>query len=210
LQLKIVPLPASVTSQAPAEKVVSAGLQVSFVLPPSANFSLDCSAIPAALAQLDIICTLPGLLEGATVVATIGRVTAEAIATPPFANSGGTGSTGAVGGGGGSTSTVTSPATTGGFTSTPSGGGSVALSSGSAGTGTGSSGPGPTVSSLPKGRATPEASPSLLPVALSKPVKAGLLFWLLLLAAIAGGALVWLTGVLDATPATPCPLEERE
>ena len=198
--LKITPLPQTQTSQAPAEEIKSGGLQVSFAIPPSASLSIDCSILPAQLAQLGIVCHLPDVLQGATFTATIARVTATAIATPPFANppAGPLPSLG---------STQGAPAASGAVPAVPSSG-SSAYSSGAGNTQLAATTP--QVAGTPSSGATPSGSRPLSLITLSSPVKAGLIGWLLVVALIMGAGLRRLGLFLEDAPPTACPLEGEE
>ncbi|HZU78891.1 MAG TPA: choice-of-anchor P family protein [Acidimicrobiales bacterium] len=188
LDLKITPLPQTETNQAPAEQITSGGLQISFSLPSNINLSLNCTSLPSQLAQLGILCTIPDVMQGMSFTFTIGRVTAEAIAAPPFAISvdqaglgllPGVGATAADSGSGGPLDLGLPGATTG-ATGTP------------AGTGT-----------VPN-----QSIRHAAPVSLSSPIGAGLLIGLLAAAALVGLGLRRLTGLLGAPAADDCPLEE--
>jgi hypothetical protein len=185
LNLKIVLLPQTETHQAPAEKITSGGLQVSFTVPAIALPKLDCTS----LGQLSVVCTLPGLLQGASVTVTIARVTATAIATPPFPLP---------------PTAPISPSGPGG--GSPSGGGvpPVALP--------GVVSPAPTGVPAPVA-VTPAPGPqslgNLRPLALSTPVKVGLIVFLLVVAAAIGAALVRMARNLNKPPPSTCLLEGR-
>lgn len=197
------PLPVVESNQAPAEEITAGGLKISLALPSNASVNLDCSALPSQLSQLGVLCTLPGFLTGSSLTFTLGRATATAIATPPFpvdlgsgplpTDSGllgnlGTSSTAA----GVAASISTLPATS----SSPS----------LAGT------PVPTASApAPRSNRPGGTLGAITPASLSKPVKAGLLVSLLILAAIAGAGLVRMTRYIpDLPPASNCPLEETQ
>jgi len=194
------PLPVVETNQSPAEEITAGGLKISLALPSDASVNLDCSALPSQLSQLGVLCTLPGFLTGSSLTITLGRATATAIATPPFPLDLGSGSlptdTGVLGSLGGSTTAAGVAAS---MSTLPTGSSSPSLAgtpTTPAGGTSRSNGPGGTLGAI-------------TPAALSKPVKAGLLVSLLILAAIAGAGLVRMTRhIPDLPPASNCPLEE--
>jgi hypothetical protein len=203
LNLKVVTLPEVKKTDVPAGAVTSGALQISFTLPSQVNLNVDCSALkalPEQLQQLAIICTFPGLLTGASVTFTLGRVTAQAVATPPFDLSGLSGpppvSTPAL---------PTQPVSTGAAT-VPAVTGNAALPGANLGPGTVT--PGTPPETAPQVAAPPQALGPSQDVALSKPVGGGLLFFLLLLGGLAGGLLLWMSTLLDAVPGAACPLED--
>lgn len=182
LHLKIVPLPQSETSQAPAEQISSGGLQISFSLPSNLSLSLNCTALPSQLAQLGTLCTLPGLLQGLSFTLTIGRVSAEAIAAQPFALGVEQAALGPLPG------------------STGTGIGASPIDLGST----------PTAAS-PSSAGAPVPSQSLkktAPIALSSPIGVGLLVALLAVAAALGLGLRRMTGLVGASALAQCPDEE--
>lgn len=213
IDLKMMMLPQQTISQAPAEQITSAGLQISFSLPAAIDPSLDCSALnslPSELQQLSVICTLPGLIQGASLTLTLARVTAQAVATPPFGS--GPSSTPITPNGAGTVPTASSPSASG--TST---GGTGNLAPTTAGS-TGSSVQSPSIagtstpaSSQPRPEAPVSSGPptSLITASLSSPVKAGLLVFLLILAATSAVGLVQMGRVLEAPPKNVCLLEEQ-
>jgi len=200
--VSITPLPQVETNQAPAEEITAGGLKISMALPSDASVNLDCSALNSLpsqfsqLQQLGVLCTLPGFLQGSSLTLILGRSTATAIATPPFPVDLGGSATGVLGSAGGASTAA----------------GAAASMSGLA---TGSASPslaGTPVTSAPSAGRTPSslgALGALTPAAMSEPVKAGLLVFLLILAAIAGTGLVRMTRhIPDLPPASNCPLEE--
>ncbi|HWE57287.1 MAG TPA: hypothetical protein VG435_17405 [Acidimicrobiales bacterium] len=209
IQLKIKVLPQTETSKAPAEQITSGGLQVSFALPANLDANLNCSALNALgpLSQLSVLCTLPGLLQGASVTLTLDRVTAEAIATPPFGSSlpGSSVSTPPLPVSGSSPSLGNPSASLPAAISTPSGAAVSASGPALAGNPTpvAQSGSPPTTAA-----ALPSAPTNLVSASLSSPVRAGLVFFLLVLAGLAGGALVRMVKTIDAPLPMPCPLED--
>ena len=205
LNLKITALPQVISTKQPAASVTSGGLQITFALPSQLNLNVDCAALnalPQALQQVAIICTLPGLLTGANVTITLARVNAQAVASPPFDISGLSSQPS-------SAPSTAVPVTTGSSAppvSTSSGAETGVLPGGGGGTTSGllttPTGPAPQV-------AEPAASaPPTQQVALSKPVGSGILIGLLLLAALAGGVLLWTSTLLEAAPGAACPLED--
>ena len=195
-QISMSPLPQTETNQAPTEQVTSGGLRISLALPANATVNLDCSSLPSQLSQLGVLCTLPGFLSGASLTFTIGRSTATAIATPPFPLDlgGGLGGISSDLGGSGTAAGVSAalqslPATS----SSPSLAGTPVTSA-----------------ALPSPVTSKSAGiAALTPAALSEPVKAGLLIFLLVLAAVAGTGLIRLTRYIpDTPPGSNCPLEE--
>jgi hypothetical protein len=203
LNLKIVPLPVDETRQGTVESISSGGLRLSMALPSSASTTLDCSALPSQLSQLSVLCTLPGELQGATMTLTLARSTATAIASLPFNLGGGTG-----GGIPPVTVPVSLPTSSGGSgqTSSPS------STTGQAATTTGQ---GPSIAG---GSTAPTTSAgngssglgSIAPVSLSRPVKAGLLIFLLVLAGAVGAGLVRMGRHLeDPVADTICPLDQE-
>jgi hypothetical protein len=214
LGLKITTLPVTKTGQAPAEKVTSGGIQVSFQLPSSLSLSLNCSFLPSALSQLSTLCTLPGFLQGLSVTLTLGRVSAEAVATPPFSTPGGSlpGSPSAPASPSGSSSSTgsssgsTALATTGSIAApSPSGGSSQPTSAmPTYSTPSGSASP-----ASPAGT-TPATVASAVPISLSTPVKAALVALLLVLAAAIGAGL-WKVGnnLEGRADASSCPLDKE-
>ena len=195
LDLKVVPLPRAETRHAPAEKITSAGLQISFAAPPSVGSSINCSTLPQ---QLNTVCTLPGLLQGATMTLTIGRVSATAIAALPFAPSAAQGpGLGAPPASVGDSALPLPPAAG----AEQFAGTSFGSASGSGATSGGGAGLAPSL---------PAASPlGLRPASLSRPVRAGLVVFIELLAAAIGLALLALAGSLKRPPPGICSLEER-
>lgn len=200
--VSMTPLPLVQTSQAPTEQITAGGLKISLALPSDASVNLDCSALPSQLSQLGVLCTLPGFLTGSSLTITLGRATATAIATPPFPMDLGSGSlptdTGLLGNLGGSTTAAGVAASISTLPATSSS---------------------PALAGTPVTQATPGGAPrsngaggtlgTLTPASLSRPVKAGLLVGLLILAAIAGAGLVGMTRhIPDLAPASNCPLEE--
>ncbi|MBV8385621.1 MAG: hypothetical protein JO155_02390, partial [Acidimicrobiia bacterium] len=179
LKLEITPLPQKESKKAPAEQVMSGGLQISFVLPSLPDLRLNCTSLPPQLAQLGVLCTLPDVLKGISATLTIGRVTATAIGAPPFDLSalgqdvGGLpsvlGATASDLGGGNSGLTLPPPNTIGATGST-----------------------GPSAGSLPTERL------SVAPISLSSPIGLGLLVSLLAVAFACGLFLRRLTGALGA------------
>jgi hypothetical protein len=199
--ISMTPLPETETSQSPTETITSAGLKISLSLPSDLSVNLDCgSIIPAQASQLDVLCTLPGLLQGASLTITIGRATATAIATPPFpVDLGGLG-----GGGGGLIGDTGGSATAAGA--------AAAIQSSPA---TGAEAPSLSATPLNSGSPTTAPAPShgslgaLTPVDLSHPIRAGLLVWLLILAGVVGAGIIRMGKQLDVAPPTSvCPLEE--
>jgi hypothetical protein len=188
LNLKITALPLSQTSQPPAEQITSAGLAISFSLPPSVKVNVDCSALPPQLAQLGIFCHVPDELRGLHVTFTVARATATAIGAPPFAAPG-SGSTSPI---------VTAPGT---------GVGTVALVPQAS-----PGGPAAVPGVAPE-YAPPAAGARTLPTqvaaSLSSPVTAGLLAIVLAIALGCGLVLRRVTARL-ATAVGPagCPLED--
>jgi hypothetical protein len=197
--ISMTPLPETENNQAPTEQITAAGLKISLALPPDASVNLDCSALPSQLSQLGVLCTLPGFLQGSSLTLTIGRATATAIATPPFPVD--LGGSGPLGGDTGLLGTVGGSATAAGVAASLS-----TLPATSS----------PSLAGTPVTPSEPSTSPakigalgSITPASLSKPVKAGLLVSLLILAAIAGAGLVRMTRYIpDGPPASNCPLEE--
>lgn len=199
LNLKVTLLPETQSSTAPAEDITSGGLSISFALPSSASLNVDCTALPSQVyEQLGILCDAPQDLQGLRLTLTVGRVTAEAVAAPPFASSVGTTPTPA--GSSAPTGVLAGDAGLSGG-GLPSGGGVLPTGSGSV-----PSGPGPVTT--PGAASRP--SSGALAVALSSPVTVTLLVGLLALAALVGLGLRRLVGRLGsgAAIATACPLEE--
>ena len=201
--VSMTPLPQTETNQAPSEEITAGGLKISLALPPDASVNLDCSALNSLpsqfsqLQQLGVLCTLPGFLQGSSLTFTIGRATATAIATPPFPVDLGGSPTGVIGDVGGS---ATAAGVAASMSMLPTGSSTPSLS-GIPVTPTASS-----AASSPKAGA---ALGALTPASLSKPVKAGLLVSLLILAAIAGAGLVRMTRHIPDLPTmSNCPLEE--
>ncbi len=209
LNLQITTLPEVKKTDVPAASVTSGALQITFQLPSQLNLNVDCGALknlPQQLQTVTILCTLPGLLTGATITFTLGRVTAQAVASPPFDDdlSGPAPSTTAP--------SSTTPASTGSTPVTPvdnsGGGGGGTIPGGVTSPGdvtTPTEAAPPQVASEPPVTGLPEEK-----VALSKPVSGGVLFGLLLLAALCGGLLLWTSALLDGAPATSCPLEDPQ
>jgi hypothetical protein len=193
LNLRIVLLPQTETHQAPAEKITSGGLQISFTLPPISPPKLDCTS----LGQLSVVCTLPGLLQGASITATLARVTATAIGTPPFGAlpSGANANPNVVGIGNGST---------GGGGSSGAGGIGGGVVPGFPPSSSGGSTPGG--SGLTP---SPQSLPSLTPLSLSRPVKTGLMAFLLVVAAAIGACLIGMSRNLKKPPLSTCILEDQ-
>jgi hypothetical protein len=185
LNLKMSLLPQTKTSQGTAETITSGGLSISFSLPSNLSLSLDCNALGSEFAQLNVLCQTPNELEGLNFTFTLARVTASAFATPPFPLALSLGSLPG----------LTSPIlpTTPSFASTP------------------------VVPSQPVSTSTPSAvvapahkSTGLLSVALSSPIRAGLLVLLMAVAVAFGLGLRRLaSGMALAKPVDNCPLEEK-
>jgi hypothetical protein len=211
LDLKITPLPQTVTSQGTVESITAAGLLITLNLPANENTSLNCSALPAALSQLSVICTLPGELQGATVAITIGRSTATAIATPPFV-----------------IPALTTPPSSSvlGLTTPSSSSVTVPTLGGGSGTddstsNSGGSGTSPAVAPGSPSLAEPSPSPANLitkpaslaglnPISLSSPVTGGTLVFLLVLAALISAGMIRAGRHLEDPPITSiCPLNEE-
>jgi hypothetical protein len=198
LGLTVTALPQAVTSNGPAESVTSAGLQLKLALPNSETTSLDCSFLPPALAQLGVLCTLPGSLQGANITITIGRVTSSAIAAAPFDLTGGLPNAPGP--------TITGPLSDGSIV--PSG---VAPIGDSA-----SPVPTPDGASLARSPdiSRPSESPlaaatRLSPISLSTPVKSGLVAFVFLLATLIGAGAIWGGRRLDGLSGRDyCDLEE--
>lgn len=196
--ISMTPLPETQTNQAPAEEITAGGLKISLALPPDASLNLDCSSLPSQFSQLAVLCTLPGFLQGSSLTITLGRATATAIATPPFpVDLGGSGDLG-----GGLAGTLGGSGTAAGVAASmstlPAGSESPSLA-------------GTAITPSPSGSGSSRGTGlgALTPASLSEPVKAGLLAWLLVLAAIAGMGLVRMTRYIpDGPPASNCPLEE--
>jgi len=188
LNLKMALLPQTKTNQGAAETITSGGLSVSFSLPSNLSLSLDCNSLGSEFAQLNILCQAPNELEGLNFTFTLGRVTASALATPPFSV--------ALPMGLGSLPIPTSPAGAG-------------LATGVSGSPFSGTEPGSTIT--PTAAAAPaRRSAGLLPVSLSSPVGADLLAVLLAVAIAFGLGLRRLaTGMALAKPDDSCPLEER-
>jgi hypothetical protein len=206
ISLKITSLPQTETSQEPNETITSAGVSISFSLPSNLAVSINCTSIPSALAQLDVLCTLPGELTGFNYTMNIGQVTAQAVATPPFSIPTTT------------AGTIPTPATIpASLTSSPlgnsgnTGSGSFSTPGVSTGSGgyTGSSGAGPTSAPATASSAVPEVALASTPVALSSPTGAGIVLILLALAAAMGMGLRSLA-MAKAPLLEECPLEEKE
>lgn len=198
LGLSMTALPEAVTRNGPAESITSAGLQLKLALPSTETTSLDCSFLPSALAQLGVLCTLPGLLHGASITITIGRVTSSAIAAAPFDLTGGL---------------PTAPSET--IVGPPAGGPGVPAGVGSVGD-YASAVPTAGAASLVQSPAIsrPDQSPlgsatRVDAISLSTPVKSGLVALVLLLAALIGAGAFWGGRRLDDLPGTGnCDLEE--
>jgi hypothetical protein len=198
LNLKVALLPETQTNQGTADTITSGGLSVSFSLPSNLSLSLDCNSLGSEFAQLNILCQTPNELEGLNFTFTIGRVTASALATPPFSLSLGL-----------PVSSLPSPTSAAGLTT-------GVTSSPIFGTqpdfGTQSDlGTQPVSTTTPTAAAAPERrSTGLLAVGLSSPVGAGLLAVLIAVAIAFGLGLRRLaTGMALAKPDESCPLEER-
>lgn len=199
LNLKITPLPATETSQAPTEQVTSGGLKVSFGLPSQTTLTIDCGILPPQLAQLGILCHLPDQLQGLNFTATIARVTATAIATPPFPLPTIPSGLPPVSPTGVSTG-LTAPSP---ITAPPSLPPSAASTSTPA--------VNPTVAPVNQPAAPVGRLPAgLIPLSLSSPVKAGVLGSLLALALIIGLLARRMSVALDDPAPTACPLEEKQ
>jgi hypothetical protein len=190
LNLKVTPLPQEESKEGTAEQIVSGGLQITFTLPSLPNPHLNCTSLPAQLAQLGVLCTLPDVLQGLNATLTVGRVTTTAKASPPFDisaladNGSGVPSVGA--------------ATQG----TPGGGGPLDLGAPSAALAGGGTSSPAAAGSLPNERI------AVAPISLSSPIGIGLLLTVLALAVGSGFGLRRLTGALGAPPASACPLED--
>jgi hypothetical protein len=189
LNLKITPLPQQVSNQAPSAQVMSGGLQIAFSLPSLPNPHLSCTSLPAQLAQLGVICTLPDILQGLNVTFTVGRVTAAAKAAPPFAIS--------LGGSG-----PDLPAVGAADLSAPAGGGSVDLGGAPSAAIPGTATPTSPAGSLPSERV------AVASISLSSPITLGLALTVLAIAVASGLYLRRLTGALGAPPPGQCPLED--
>jgi hypothetical protein len=189
INLKITPLPQSETSQAPAEQITSGGLQISFSLPSNLSVSLNCTSLPSQLAQLGILCTLPGVLQGMSFTFTVGRVSAQAIAAPPFDVSLDQSSPGLLS----DLGTAAPDTGTGG----PLDLGVPAVT------------PGPSTAAAGGATVPPQSIRHASPVSLSSPVGVGLLLGLLAAAVLIGLGLRRLTGMLGAPAADHCPREEK-
>ncbi len=204
--ISMTPVPQTETSQAPTESITSAGLKISMALPSDLSLNLDCgSVIPAQASQLDVLCTLPGFLQGASLTITIGRATATAIATPPFpvdlGGLGGGGNTGLLGDTGGSATAA------GAAAALQSGGDTGSASPALTGTAVPGSTGGATTAPLPSG--SHGTLGALTPVDLSHPVGVGLLVFLFILAGVAGAGIIRMGRQINvAPPASVCPLEE--
>jgi hypothetical protein len=203
-RITMTPLPQTETSQSPTETITSAGLRISLSLPTDLSVNLDCgSIIPSQASQLDVLCTLPGFLQGASLTITIGRATAMAIATPPFPVD-----LGGLGGGGGGTGLLGDN----GGTATAAGAAAAIQSGSDTGTATPSISAPPTTSgSAPTTAPAPSQNSlgALTPVDLSHPIRVALLVWLLILAVAAGAGIIRMARQLDvAPPESVCPLEE--
>ena len=201
LGLKIVPLPKSETSQAPAESITSGGLQVTLSLPaavaPSVNLPPALTnLLPAsAVTQISTATSLLGLVHGANITVTLGRATATAIASAGFGPDLG--------------SSASTPATV-----TPSLGTLGPTDLGSPGEPGTLGTPGtPATSGTPAAAAPVATVPSkgLAAAILSSPVSVGLMILILLLALLAGYGL-WLLArnIEGPDPADACPLSVPE
>ena len=189
INLKITPLPKQESNQGTASRVMSGGLQITFSLPALPNLHLSCTSLPAQLAQLGVLCTLPDILQGLNVTFTIGRVAASATASPPFAVSLGDTGPGL-------------PAVGAADLSSPSGGGPVDLGASPL-----SAVPGSASSASPAG-SLPSERIAVAPISLSSPIGLGLALTVLAIAVASGLYLRRLTGALGAPPPGECPLEE--
>jgi hypothetical protein len=196
LNLKMALLPETQTNQGTAETITSGGLSLSFSLPSNLSLSLDCNSLGSELAQLNILCQAPNELEGLNFNFTIGRVTASALATPPFSLGLGLPLS--------SLPNLTSPAgLTTGVTSSPFLDTEPVLTTEPA------LGTPPVLTTMPTA-ATASRPTGLLAVALSSPVGAGLLAILIAVAIAFGlGLRRFATGMALAKPDESCPLEER-
>lgn len=180
INLKITLLPQTETNQAPAEQITSGGLQISFSLPQDLSLHLTCPTLPAQLAQVGIICTLPGLLQGLSYTMTIGRVTAEAIAAPPFAIPVDEGTLGLLSG---NNSSLGASSLDLGIPSVPT-------------------------SATPVPAVQPQGLRHASSVSLSSPIGVALFLILLAVASLFGFGLRRLTTMVGAAPAADCPLED--
>jgi hypothetical protein len=194
LGLKIVPLPKSETSRAPAETITSGGLQVTFSLPAALNPTLNLppaltNLLPASdVDQINTAASLLGLVKGANITITLGRATATSIASAGFGADLG-GSTPATGTSGLGT---LGPADRG----TPGGLGTL-----------GASGTPSSIGGSPVATPTPAVSSrGLAADILSSPVSVGLMILILLLAALVGYGLWLLARRLEQDPTNACPL----
>jgi hypothetical protein len=190
--VKITPVPQTETRQGASEQITSAGLAISFAVPSSLALSVDCTWLPSALAQLNAVCHAPDELTGLNFTVTIGRVTASATATPPFDDSVGAVATGTGSGAGGT-----------GLSSGDLGSSGPSLDLGAMG---GGGSPGNTAGTSPA--AGDQSLRSLSPVALSSPIAAGLVLFLLALAAGVGVALRRMVRLIEAPDAASCPNKE--
>jgi hypothetical protein len=191
LKLKITPLPENESKKGTTEQIMSGGVQISFALPTLPDLRLNCTSLPPQLAQLGVLCTLPDVLKGINATFTIGRVTATAIAAPPFDLSL-LGQDGPL------------PSVLGASASDLGGGGGLAsLGAGAASVGGTSATPG-TAGSLPSERI------AVAKVSLSSPIGLGLLVGLLAIAFASGLFLRRLTGALGAAAPVECPLEDGQ
>jgi hypothetical protein len=188
LNLKMTLLPETQSSQGRTETITSEGLSVSFALPSNLSLALDCSSLPSELAQLNLLCHLPDELTGLNFTFNLARVTASAFATQPFSTDLSTGA--AQGPAAGSPQ---SAFTAGGVSTSPE----VPTQPVSTTTT-------PRAASSPLRRIT-----GILSVALSSPVGAGLLIFLIALAAAFGlGMRRLAAGMARPRPDEDCSLEE--
>jgi hypothetical protein len=188
--VKITPLPQSETHQDASEQITSAGLAISFAVPSSLVLTVDCTWLPTQLSQLNALCHLPDELTGLNFTVTLGRITASATATPPFGDTLGA-ATGSDTGGG------DAGLTGGDLGSTASS--SLDLGAMGGGAGAGTTGPAP---------ATGNDSLRVSPVSLSTPIGAGLVLFLLAVAAGVGVALRRMVRLIEAPDAAACPNKE--
>jgi hypothetical protein len=196
LNLQITPLPQAVSSQSGKESITSGGLSVSFTVPQGFNLNLDCPKLPAALAQLAVLCTLPSELDGFTFTFTLGRVFASAVATPGF-------------------SSLVVPSSTSPSSSAvaPTSGVFTSLYPTSASTLPFESTTSPTSPSAPLSAASspPRKLLGIVPVSLSSPVGIGIVLALLALALLAALGLRRLpTSLRNIETSAGCPNEEEE
>ena len=200
LGLSVTALPEAVTTNGPAESVTSAGLQLKLALPSSETTSLDCSFLPSALAQLGVLCTLPGLLQGANITITIARVTSSAIAAAPFDLTSGLPA--------GPGPTISGPPSDGsGFPTDVAPTGNSPSPAPTA--------EGPSLAQSPD-ISRPSQSPlaaatRLSPISLSTPLKSGLVAFVLLMATLIGAGAIWGGRRLDGQSGTDnCDSEETD